>query len=161
MPYYREKALEYARLWAQDRNPRYYDFEHLGGDCTNFISQCLYAGCRTMNYTRDFGWYYNSLNDRSAAWTGVSYLYNFLTKNKGSGPYGHEARLHECVPGDIIQLTFDGYRFGHSLFVVKAGSRPNPNNILIATHTMDAYNRPLSSYMYNDYRLIHIDGARR
>ena len=26
------------------RNPAYLDFHGLGGDCTNFVSQCLYAG---------------------------------------------------------------------------------------------------------------------
>ena len=34
--YQREAVLEYAKRWAKGRNPRYLDFEHMGGDCTNF-----------------------------------------------------------------------------------------------------------------------------
>ena len=36
--------IEYARRWAFSTNPAYYNFENIGGDCTNFVSQCLYAG---------------------------------------------------------------------------------------------------------------------
>ena len=50
MRYNRKKAVEYALKWALDRNPRYLDYDDLGGDCTNFISQCLYAGIEEMNY---------------------------------------------------------------------------------------------------------------
>lgn len=33
--YHRNDALLYAKKWALDRNPRYLDFENMGGDCTN------------------------------------------------------------------------------------------------------------------------------
>lgn len=159
--YEREKAIGYAHKWAFGRNPKFHDFENLGGDCTNFISQCIYAGCRVMNYTPTYGWYYISLHSRSPAWTGVPYLYNFLTANKGAGPYGHEAPLHYARPGDIVQLSFDGQAYGHSLFVVSAGAPPDANNILIATHTYDADHKRLSSYAFASHRLICIDGARK
>ena len=41
--YNREEAVSYARKWALGRNPAYFDFQKLGGDCTNFASQCIYA----------------------------------------------------------------------------------------------------------------------
>ena len=69
--YNRQAAVSYARKWAFRRNPNYYDFENLGGDCTNFASQCIYAGAGVMNYTPVFGWFYKSANDRTASWTGV------------------------------------------------------------------------------------------
>ena len=31
--------IEYARRWAFSANPAYYNFENIGGDCTNFVSQ--------------------------------------------------------------------------------------------------------------------------
>ena len=49
LPYDRKAALRYAHRWAYSRNPAYYDYENLGGDCTNFASQCLYAGTGVMN----------------------------------------------------------------------------------------------------------------
>ena len=42
-PYDRQAAVDYAHRWAYHRNPDFYNFDELGGDCTNFASQCLYA----------------------------------------------------------------------------------------------------------------------
>ena len=58
MEYNRANAVAYAKKWAYGRNPKYYDFSDLGGDCTNFASQCIYAGSGVMNYTPTYGWYY-------------------------------------------------------------------------------------------------------
>ena len=44
IPYDRRAAVAYAHQWAYGRNPDFYDYEEIGGDCTNFASQCLYAG---------------------------------------------------------------------------------------------------------------------
>ena len=59
--YDRRAAVLYAHRWAYGRNPAFYDYEHLGGDCTNFASQCIYAGSGVMNFTPTFGWYYIDL----------------------------------------------------------------------------------------------------
>ena len=50
--YDRKQAIKYAKAWAYFRNPNYYNFDNIGGDCTNYISQCIYAGCRVMNYEK-------------------------------------------------------------------------------------------------------------
>ena len=72
-PYNRQAAVAYAHRWAFGRNPAYSNFDGMGGDCTNFASQCLYAGTGIMNFTPTYGWYYLSLNDRAPAWTGVEW----------------------------------------------------------------------------------------
>ena len=72
LPYDRDAAVAYAHRWAYGRNPNYYDYENIGGDCTNFASQCIYAGCGVMNYTPTFGWYYFDANRKAPAWTGVT-----------------------------------------------------------------------------------------
>ena len=79
LPYDRRRAVEYARRWALSRNPLFVNFAGQGGDCTNFVSQCILAGCSVMNYTDTFGWYYISPSDRAPAWSGVDELYSFLT----------------------------------------------------------------------------------
>ena len=61
-PYNRQAAVAYAHRWAFGRNPAYSNFDGMGGDCTNFASQCLYAGTGIMNFTPTYGWYYLSLN---------------------------------------------------------------------------------------------------
>ena len=158
MEYNRSNAIAYAHEWALGRNPKFYNFDGIGGDCTNFVSQCIYAGAGVMNHTRDVGWYYISPTNRAAAWTGVEYLHRFLISNKGIGPYGVEWPINYLQAGDIIQLIYDGIKFGHSLFIVETQSE-----ILVAQHsTGENYtNRPFSSYSYSVARGIHLEGVRR
>lgn len=156
MAYSRPDAVAYAHKWAFSRNSAYMNYDRYGGDCTNFISQCIYAGGARMNYTPTFGWYYIDGNNKAPAWTGVEYLYNFIVGNKGTGPYGVRANIYDIEPGDIIQLSFDGTIFSHSLFVVQVGLPPGLDKILVATHTMDSDNRPVASYNFHKYRCIHI-----
>ncbi len=151
--YNRKDAIEYAYKWANGRNPRYYNYDNLGGDCTNFISQCIFAGSRVMNYNKTFGWYYNNANDKSPSWTGVEYLYNFLTRKNGVGPIGKKVLKQNVIPGDIAQLKFGGNDFRHSLFITKIEN----GNIYVTTHTFDNLNRPLNLYNYVDIRFIHIE----
>ncbi|ADZ83128.1 amidase domain-containing protein [Cellulosilyticum lentocellum] len=160
LPYNATAAIAYAKRWSLLRNPMYLDFTQLGGDCTNFISQCLYAGSHIMNYTPITGWYYRNANDRSASWTGVNFLHKFLTTNKGSGPFGRDVTLNEIVPGDVIQFGNDINGYHHSLLVLETTPDPTYDQILIATHSYDAINRPLSSYEFTKIRFIHIEGVR-
>ncbi len=155
--YDRAKAVAYAHRWAFSRNPAFYDFENIGGDCTNFASQVIYAGCGIMNFTPTFGWYYITVNNRAPAWTGVNQLYSFLTNNTGPGPRAIEIPLQEVQPGDIVQLDFGGEpgSFDHSPVVVNAGSG-TPETVLVAAHTIDSDNRPLSTYDYREYRALKI-----
>ena len=156
MEYNREAAVAYARKWAFGRNPKFYDFSDIGGDCTNFASQCIYAGAGIMNYTPTYGWYYISLNNRAPAWTGVDELYRFLTTNRGAGPRAVVTDLKGIMPGDIIQLQFSPKeRFDHSPVVIDAGSG-TPQTILVAAHSYDAYGRTLASYGYGKLRPLHI-----
>ncbi len=76
--YNRSLAIAYAKKWALSRNPIYYNFDAVGGDCTSFISQCLFAGSKKMNYSRKNGWYYNSGYDKSPSWSSVEFLHRFL-----------------------------------------------------------------------------------
>ncbi|HHV28292.1 amidase domain-containing protein [Acetivibrio mesophilus] len=160
-PYNRSRAVEYAHKWAFGRNPKYFSFDKLGGDCTNFASQVLFAGSNVMNYTPTYGWYYIDSNRRTASWTGVNFLYNFLVNNKGSGPYAQESDVRDIEPGDIIQLSFGGApNFDHSPVVVQVGSPVSLQNILIAAHTYDRDYYPITKYNWVDIRFIHILGVR-
>lgn len=162
MPYKREKAVEYAHKWAFSRNSDYLDFENLGGDCTNFASQVIYAGSGVMNFTPTYGWYYNDSYNRTPSWTGVNYLYNFLTGNKGIGPYAEEVDVKDIQPGDIIQLSFNGApNFDHSPVVVETGYPVSLDNILIAAHTYDRDYYPVTNYNWVNIRFIHILGVKK
>lgn len=160
LPYDRTAALEYAHKWAYGRNPAYYDYEELGGDCTNFASQCLYAGVGVMNYAPTFGWYYIDANRKAPAWTGVPYFFNFMTRKEiDPGPFGVESRLEGVLPGDFVQFRFTKEIFGHTPIIVQMGDPPTLENTLIAAHSYDADYRPLSTYYFQEIRFIHILGA--
>lgn len=157
--YNRELVKKYAKKWAYLRNPAYYDYEKIGGDCTNFVSQCIFAGAGVMNYNQN-GWYYKNANQKSPSWTGVEFLGKFLLSNKSVGPFGKLVEIEELEIGDIIQLSFNGDNFGHSLMIVeKLGN--DLENIFVATHTFDSYGRKVSSYMFQNMRAIHIKGVRK
>lgn len=164
LPYDRLKAVQYAQKWAYGRNPAFYDYEDIGGDCTNFASQCVYAGGGIMNYTRDFGWYYIDANNKSPAWTGVDFFYRFMTREAATtGPVAREASIGQIDLGDVIQLSFDGKSWNHSPVVVELLHRParNPADILIAAHSYDSDNRPLNTYDYAGIRFMHFIGVRK
>ena len=155
-PYLRENAVNYARKFAFAQNPYFASFAGIGGNCTNFVSQSIYAGSCQMNYTPTFGWYFISLNERSPSWTGVEYFHNFITGNQGIGPFGRDATLDELEIGDVIQLGRNGEGYYHTLLVVGFEG----SDTLVAAQTDDAYGRPLSTYT-NDYaRYIKIEGVR-
>jgi len=157
VPYNRINAVRYASRWALARNPAFYDFSNIGGDCTNFASQCLYAGSRVMDYTETYGWYYIDVNNRAPAWTGVEFLYNYLVREENRpGPIGIDADITAIREGDILQLSFDGEQYSHTPVVLT--TQPQ---ILVAAHSEDSYMRPLSSYNYVDIRYIHIIGVQR
>lgn len=156
MMYNRDAAVEYANTWAYSRNPAYYDFSQIGGNCTNFASQCIYAGSGVMNYTPIYGWYYIDVNDRAPAWTGVNELFRFLTTNRGPGPQGELVPLSRIEKGDVIQLRFNsGEKFDHTPVVTDAGDG-TPDTILLAANSRDVNCRPLSTYDYMELRPIHI-----
>ncbi len=153
-PYLRERAVEYARRWAFSRNPLFYDYTGIGGNCTNFVSQCLYAGGCEMNFTPVYGWYYLDPDARSAAWTGVEFLYDFLITNTGAGPFAEEVNPGGLEIGDVIQLANAEGDYYHTLLVTGFGD----GTYLVAAQSNDAFDRPLNTYEYAEARFLHILG---
>ena len=152
--YDRKAAVQYAAKWALGRNPMYYDYSKIGGDCTNFASQCLYSGSGIMDYTETVGWYYIDANQKAPAWTGVEQLYQYLMKRNRPGPFAEEVGREEVKPGDLIQLSFNGEIFGHTPVVLAV--RPA---IFVAAHSEDSFMRPLQTYDYKKIRFLHILGV--
>lgn len=158
--YNRRAAVNYANRWALSRNPIYYDYSNIGGDCTNFASQTVYAGTGVMNYTPEVGWYYINANDKSPSWTGVQFFYDFMTNNEGLGPFAETRELNGLLPGDIIQLGDKDGNFYHTLVLTNIQRFGGRRIYLVASHSVDSYRRNLASYDFENYRGIHILGAR-
>jgi hypothetical protein len=161
-PYNRARAVEYAQRWALSRNPLFYDFTGGGGNCTNFVSQCLLAGSLVMNPTETFGWYYVDVNNRAPSWTGVREFYEFLCgigdfspKDKRQGPFADDVARELVEIGDVVQLSNMRGQFYHSLIV----SGFENGDILVSAQSNDALDRPLSSYNYATARFLHVRGV--
>lgn len=145
--YNRDKAKEYADRWWNSANPNFYRFDV---DCTNFVSQCLYAGDAPMNYTgrRESGWWYEGYSQGrerwSYSWAVANSLQLYLQTSRfglRGEPVGSAGKLRI---GDIISYDWDGdSRFQHSAIVTAFDPDGEP---LVNAHTSDSFRR------YWDYR---------
>ena len=108
-----------------------------------------------MNYN---GWYYNSASKRAPSWTGVDEFYNFAINNQSNyGPKVKTTTLENIEIGDVIQLCQKGRSdFHHTLIIVKILGNKTLNNILIACHTNDAYNKRLTDYNFIKIRFLKV-----
>lgn len=126
------KAVEYALEYALKMNPKYGNYEKLGGDCTNFISQCLHAGKIPFDlYGKDirYKWYWYSESKRTPSWTAAQSLRYYIENNNKDtitvGLKAHEIKLDQILRGDIIQLIDEKSKAYHSMictdYAVKDG----------------------------------------
>jgi hypothetical protein len=162
LPYNRQKAVEYAKEHAFKRDDAYFDFTDFGGNCTAFVSQCLYAANGIMNPTPVFAWYYYSSFNRSPSWSGVEFLFKFLTTNKTQGPFAKVANVQEMEIGDIVQLQFEQPFFTHTLIITHTKNNQPPKSerdIFVTANTFDVLNKNLTQYHYKNIRFLKVLGV--
>ncbi|WP_199622370.1 amidase domain-containing protein [Paenibacillus alkalitolerans] len=128
--YDRDAAKAYADRHWNDPSPNFITFDV---DCTNYVSQCLYAGGAPMNYTdrRETGWWYKGKSGGkelwSYSWSVAHALFWYLMNNRS----GLRAELvttpQELKVGDVIIYDFDGDgKFQHSTIVTGADGTGMP-----------------------------------
>ncbi|MDE7301654.1 MAG: amidase domain-containing protein, partial [Clostridia bacterium] len=71
--------------------------------------------------------------------------------------FAEEVPLDRLKVGDIVQLGRATGDFYHSPVVVRISN----GRIYVAAHSYDAFNKPLSSYRFEQARGIHILGVRQ
>lgn len=145
--YDRQKAVAYADRYWNRANPAYLEFEV---DCTNYISQCLFAGGAPMNYTgkREAGWWYRGRQDGRELWSFSWAVAHGLEQLLRSSRSGLRAQLLEAPDqldlGDVIIYDWDGDgRYQHSVIVTARDAAGMP---LVNAHTTNSLHR------YWDYR---------
>ncbi len=161
--YDRLKAKQYADEWWNRPNPAY---AYLDVDCTNFVSQCLYAGNAPMNYTgkREKGWWYKGRIHNREMWSYSWAVSDSLRRFLGSSTSGLRAERVESPAqltiGDVIIYDFDGDgKFQHSTIVTALDANGMP---LVNAHTTNSRNRYWDyrdSYAWSEnttYRFFHI-----
>jgi hypothetical protein len=159
LTYLRNSAVIYAKKYALIPNNKYIYFKLIGdngGDCANFISQCLYAGGASMIYNKQTSWWYNN-NTCSNSWSVAHELYWYLKINNTDnfqGPKGIETTsLNELKIGDLIFFENKKNIIFHSTIITNLDySIP-----LISQHTPNALNIPyLKSWSAYKYHFIKI-----
>lgn len=128
--YVGQYAASYAERYAENYNPAYSNYDGEGGDCTNFVSQCLLAG----GLPTDGTWYKDS-----GAWIRVTELRDWLTR-KG---YARELTWQgNTTLGDVVQLKNSSGAWSHSVIVTfnKTG------RLFVSSHSGNILNKPLDEY---------------
>ena len=125
--YARRDAVQYARRWALSRNRAYNDFTKGGGDCMNFVSQCLYAGGLPFK-NNGFEWH-GLRGGSSFSWRGVD---SFLKLLKNYQQFGSPRLEFSC------EETPESLKTGDLVFTVAEGVpgdiERNPSHVVILSH---------------------------
>lgn len=134
--YGRISARNYA--WQHYNSPNltsWCDYTNNGGDCTNFVSQCLNAGgwyfLNNGSYCSTGSWYHNgagycwntsTVKNYSCSWTQAADLQSFLLNSSRVAPACYSpSSLSE---GDIVQLVNSYGIAYHSMLVTIPGTNP-------------------------------------
>jgi hypothetical protein len=160
--YNRYLAVSYANRWWNESNPTY---RHMGVDCTNFVSQCLYAGGAPMKYTgvRSLGWWYlpgNAGEPWSFSWSVANALRLYLTTARTGLRASKLAQASELQLADVICYDWNGDGvFTHNTIVTGFDSNHQP---LVNAHTNNSIHRAWDyrdSYAWTprtQYEFLHI-----
>lgn len=129
--YNRAAAVDYANRWWNSHNPA---FPVFNDDCTNYISQCLYAGGAPMRgypNTHD-GWWIRG-NKWSLSWATTHSLRWYLGGSKRGLTATQVARPEQLQLGDVILYDFQGNgRWDHATIVTAKTQDGMP---LVNAHT--------------------------
>lgn len=156
--YDRIKAVKYAEMWWNSYHPAFPKFDV---DCTNFVSQCLYAGGIPMTGypNRQKGWWMKN-KSWSYSWA-VAHAFRWYLSGVHTGLQAMEVSSPEqLMLGDVICYDFEGDgRFNHSTIVVAKDRQGMP---LVNAHTT---NSRMRYWSYEDssaytpdirYKFFHI-----
>ncbi|MGW4207157.1 amidase domain-containing protein [Lentzea sp. NPDC004789] len=147
-----QAMVDYARKWAHDRNPEYRPFSQ---DCTNFVSQALYAGGWQQTNSPD--WYHfrptgSSTFYFSRSWTVAhDWYYYALRDSKRTTVLQY---FQQLLLADVLQADWfddaeaphpDGY-IDHTMIVTQRFSS-DVNDIKLSYHTNDQLDRALSEIL--------------
>lgn len=152
-------AVTYAEKYYSSYNSSYPDWTTEGGDCANFISQCLYAGGKSMKGTPGTSsaadswsnWFSkgSSLNTKnvSSTWRGANAFKSYWQSN-ASGYSTFQSVGTESYnygfKGDAVSLLNSNGSAYHTMIIV--GYDPANKDFILAAHTGNTKTAKLSNY---------------
>ena len=159
-PYDRAAAYDYLMAYCDERNPRWYAYDDVGGNCMNFGSQVLLAGGIPEDERGDEEWYWDGQNDLDLSWINVGHFYDYCRDNEGYGLVADtEAGYYTGEVGDVVIVGFAGdHRHTTVISHVVEDEEGNVVDYLITCNTTNYKDFPVSAYYYTCHRLIKIFG---
>ena len=166
-------ARQYALMDTVPEDERLFFYDP-NDDCTNFISQCVWAAYggwvpgsggaavvlnapRIRQDVRQVPgvWFGSRSHIGSTRWCRVEEFYSFATARKPAGPAAvriadgdfRSVDPRRILAGDVVQLVVASYtpdRFGHGLYVTQAGG--DWNEVRICCHTYNRRDTPMSEF---------------
>lgn len=136
MPLYnRSDAVRYATKYALVWNPSFRDFNNM--DCTNFVSQCLFAGGWPM-MEWPLNWW-STDSESSKAWASASLFGKYMQEYR----IAVECKREELAPGDILTNAKPGNDFNHFMFVTGIGGG-SKRDVFYSAHSYKKLNYSLA-----------------
>ena len=137
-------AIAYADRYCINYNSAYNSYKGRGGDCANFVSQCLYAG----GFQQDSVWYKHSV-----AWINVMKQIahfreygNFMNANNGN-----------LIKGNPIYFDWNGDGvYDHATICV---GRNNSGTAILDSHTRDLYHATWTNWNFSRAATIQLHGS--
>ena len=159
-PYDRVAAYDYLMAYCDERNPAWYAYDDVGGNCMNFGSQVLLAGGIPEDEKGDEEWYWDGQNDLDLSWINVGRFYDYCRKNEGFGLVADtEAGYYTGEVGDVLIVGFSGdHRHTTIISDIVKDKAGNTVDYLISCNTTNYRDFPASAYYYTFHRLVKIFG---
>lgn len=165
--YDREAAAAYSQNWVGKRNVVWDDFTGQGGNCQNFVSQCLYAGGIPRDITGEQVWSWRKKDTdmpenqmSSDSWINVNAFRRYASENHRYGLAAlPDASYLEGEVGDVIQMGFTG-SWSHTVLITRivTDDKGNILDYLVDSNTADLKNFPVSAYSLPCQSLVKIYG---
>lgn len=171
-------AAHYADSYWHDYSPAWPPFND---DCTDFVSQIVWNGGYSMDYSTNNPWYeyYNYGWHNSLSWSFVQYNNGFFIEDIPGGYvtdqiYGKKTASTHASQGAIVYYAwYDDRTFAtnsHAAFVaVTSGRATSTSDVgnLVDAHTNDRYHEYWTLYKWNThwpttyYEIVQISTANR
>lgn len=159
-------AVSYANKYYDDYNSSYPDWNSAGGDCANFISQCLYAGGKKMKGTpgtkeaaENFSNWFSkgtsqNVKNVSSTWRGADAFRNYWQTNASS--YKKFTSVDSKTyaygfTGDAVSLLNSNGRAYHTMIIVDYSN----SDFVLAAHTSSTNTAKLSKYASSNGFIIY------
>ena len=137
-------AIAYADKYCINYNTSYNSYKGRGGDCANFVSQCLYAG----GFKQDSVWYKHSV-----AWINVM---KQIAHFKAYGTFLNASNSN-LLKGNPIYFDWNGdSTYDHATICV---GRNNSGIAILDSHTKDLYHATWTNWSFKKAATIQLRGS--